>query len=345
MLKCSKCSYETTRRFDLRRHLNRKTSCTRVNTNTDSSNSASKTSRNVKEISQNVKKNAKNSQNVKENSQNVKETMYRCDKCDKRLKNKYSYRNHLAICNGVRRNVCPVCCRQFNTRQAKHYHVRNIVCKPATPEAPSPPEEPPSVVYNTTNNVTTNIDNSRNVTININFGEEILERLCKEPDYLNRMENAVRLGKYALPQHISDIFFNTSFPMNNTIVKTRHNDRFVKIKTGEDQWDLRAMDDVYKVITEKMESYMTPYFLHVEKQMEKIYDSDRNKFKRLTRSIREFGHKVLWLDWKCDDIRQIGVELNEPYCEHERHRRIQEMKNLLLEHLYDKTRECLSFAT
>jgi hypothetical protein len=50
----------------------------------------------------------------------------------------------------------------------------------------------------------------------------------------------------------------------------------------------------------------------------------------------------LWLDWKCDDIRQIGVELKEPYCENERRRRIQEMKNMLLAHIYDKTRELLS---
>ena len=201
-----------------------------------------------------------------------------------------------------------------------------------------------SIINNTTNinnTVNNNIDNSQNVNIHLNFGEEALEKLCNQPDYLKRMEEIVRLGKYALPQHISDIYFNDSFPMNNTIMKTRHNDRFVKIKTGENEWNLRAMDDVYKTLTERMESYMTPYFAHVEKQMERIYDEDRLKFKQMTRSIREFGHKVLWLDWKCDDIRQIGVELNDPYCENERHRRIQEMKTLLLEHVYDKTKEML----
>jgi hypothetical protein len=56
----------------------------------------------------------------------------------------------------------------------------------------------------------------------------------------------------------------------------------------------------------------------------KIYDEDQQKFKRLTGSIREFG-----------------VELNDPYCENERHRRIQEMKPLLLEHIYEKTKEIL----
>ena len=73
----------------------------------------------------------------------------------------------------------------------------------------------------------------------------------------------------------------------------------------------------------------------------KIYDEDQQKIKRLTESIREFGHKVLWLDWNCKDISQIGVELNDPYCENERPRRIQEMKPLLLEHIYEKTKEIL----
>ena len=206
----------------------------------------------------------------------------------------------------------------------------------------SPPEQTRSSIGTFNCSITNNnIDNSQNVNIHINFGQEALEKLCAHPDYLKRMEEVVRLGKYAIPQHLSDIYFNDSFPMNRTIQKTRHNDRFVKVKTGENKWDLRAVDDVYTSITQRMESYMTPYFLHVEKQMEKIYDEDQAKFKRLTRSIREFGHKVLWLDWKCDDIRQIGVELNDPYCENERARRIQEMKSLLLEHMYDKTREML----
>jgi hypothetical protein len=217
--------------------------------------------------------------------------------------------------------------------------MRTVNCIPPRP----PPEAvslSTSIVNNTTNHIT--IDNSQNVNITLNFGEETLENLCNHPDYLKRMEEIVRLGKYALPQHISDIYFNDLFPMNKTILKIRRNDRFVKIKTGEDRWDVRVVDDVYKTLTERMESYMTPYFMHVEKQMEKIYDNDPVKFRRMTRSIREFGHKVLWLDWKCEDIRQIGVELNDPYCENERARRIQEMKALLLEHIYDKTREVLA---
>jgi hypothetical protein len=51
----------------------------------------------------------------------------------------------------------------------------------------------------------------------------------------------------------------------------------VKIKTGENEWNLRAMDDVYKSLTQRMESYMNPYFKHVERQMEKKYTTKTNK--------------------------------------------------------------------
>ena len=202
----------------------------------------------------------------------------------------------------------------------------------------------PSFVVNNTTNVQNNhctVNNNIVVNNHIVFGKEALERLCDEPNYTKRMEELVRLGKYAIPQQINDIFFNDQLPMNNTIMKTRHNDRFVKIKTGEDSWDIRAIDDVYGGLMVRMERYMSPYFKDVEQRMEKVYDEDPQKFRQLTKDIRNFGHRVLWLDWKCEDIRRIGVDLNEPYCETERDRCIREMKSMLLEHIYDKTCDML----
>ena len=316
MYQCDKCNYTTKRLFDLNRHKTRKKKC-----NVDSNLSL------------------KNNPVVQDQKTFEEQDMSAyCEKCKKSFSCKKSFNRHFQNCRGVESNVCDRCFKRFATTKGRAMHNRKVDCKPPTMKTNS------STVSSITNN-TTNINNydySNHLNIHINFGEETLEKLCAEPNYLKRMEEIVRLGKYAIPQQISDIYFNNSFPMNNTIIKTRHNDRFVKIKTGENEWNLRAVDDVYKTLTERMESYMNPYFKHVEKQMEKIYDEDRAKFRRLTRSIREFGHKVLWLDWKCDDIRQIGVELNDPYCEIERHRRIQEMKMLLLEHVYDKTREMLS---
>ena len=361
MYKCERCPYSSTRRLDLRRHLARKTPCSNVLLTETGVNFEERHSQGNATTPQNVEPKStvgepkstvfeQKSQNFEPKSTvgepkstvgEPKSTVLRnyCDRCKKQFCNRSSYNRHVSNnrCKGIEHTVCKICFKRFNSNRARYIHNRNVKCGP-----------PPSFAETTApviNNInTTNIDNSQNVNIHINFGQEALEKLCAHPDYLKRMEEVVRLGKYAIPQHLSDIYFNDSFPMNRTIQKTRHNDRFVKVKTGENKWDLRAVDDVYTSITQRMESYMTPYFLHVEKQMEKIYDEDQAKFKRLTRSIREFGHKVLWLDWKCDDIRQIGVELNDPYCENERARRIQEMKSLLLEHMYDKTREMLSLA-
>jgi len=263
-----------------------------------------------------------------------------CTNCKTKLSSKQSYDRHQAVCRGVEKNVCIICLKVFSSRQSRTQHMRTVKCfKPIVPVG-SPSKQ--TVMNQKASIINNTVDNSKTLNITLNFGEEALEKMCNEPEYLTRMEQLVRLGKYALPQHISDIYFNDSFPLNNTIQKTRHKDKFVKIKTGDNEWNLRAMDDVYKTLTDRMESYMTPYFAYMEHQMERVYDEDRVKFKQMTKNIREFGHKVLWLDWKCDDIRQIGVELKEPYCENERQRRIQEMKNMLLEHIYDKTRELLS---
>ena len=351
MYKCKHCSYTSRRAFDLRRHERRKTPCSPNLANTNTTNAVEAEGQNVIPEGQNVIPEGQNvipgGQNVIPEGQNVipndyidtQSTNY-CDKCKKTFSCKKSFNRHYHVCRGVESTVCNHCLKRFSTYKGRLIHNKKVQCIAPIMVSEQPSSSQKVFVNNTTNN-NINIDNSQNINITLNFGEEALEKLCNQPDYLKRMEEIVRLGKYALPQHLSDIYFNDSFPMNNTIMKTRHNDRFVKIKTGDNQWNLRAMDDVYKSLTQRMESYMNPYFKHVERQMEKIYDEDQQKFKRLTRNIREFGHKVLWLDWKCDDIRQIGVELNDPYCENERHRRIQEMKTLLLEHVYDKTKEML----
>ena len=365
---CPTCSYTSHRPFDLRRHLRRKIPCNLLNSNIHTTNRAHYNDKDISNAVQGDFDTAHDDSDTAQSDSNRTLSNYnttpsnynittessvlqtkqtQCQHCKKKFSNHSNYKSHVRNnkCRGCEPEVCKICLKRFKSTTARATHNRRVVCRP--PPASPPPESSnaPQIINNTTNNInntTNNIDNSQNVNITLNFGQEALEKLCSHPDYMKRMEELVRLGKYALPQQISDIYFNELFPMNNTIQKSRHNDRFVKIKTGDNEWNLRAMDDVYKTLTERMESYMTPYFSHVEKQMEKIYDEDQSKFKRLTRSIREFGHKVLWLDWKCEDIRQIGVELNDPYCENERHRRIQEMKSLLLEHIYERTREMLS---
>ena len=222
--------------------------------------------------------------------------------------------------------------------------MRKVQCSPPHPSVPPPSESvAPTSVCNQTANVINNNKINNNIVVNNNvvFGKEMLEQLCSEPNYTKRMEELVRLGKYAIPQQINDIFFNEEHPMNQTIMKPRHNDRFVKVKTSDNSWDIRAIDDVYSGLMKRMEGYMSPYFKDVEQRMETVYDEDPQKFRQLTRDIRAFGHRVLWLDWSCEDIRQIGVELNEPYCENEKDRCIKEMKSMMLEHIYDKTCDML----
>ena len=353
MHKCERCGYISKRAFDLLRHKSRKTPCSTRNGDEGMSQNGIIESQNGTIGSQNG---TIESQNGTIESQNG----IKCVNCTQLLSCYKSFKRHQPVCRQIPINVCAICKKEFASRKTRSAHMRSAKCTPPPPPPPSDATPSSSAVgpssvtnnNNITNNndnrqITTNTDsfnttNNNSVNIHLNFGEEALEKLCSRPEYMDRMRELIQLGKYALPQQISDIYFNDEFPMNNTIMKQRHNDRFVKIKTGENEWNLRAIDDVYATLTNKMESYMQPYFKEVEKRMERIYDEDRVRFKQLTRSVREFGHKVLWLDWQCEDIRQIGVDLNDPYCETERKRRIQEMKSVLLEHIYDKTREHLA---
>ena len=354
MYRCQRCDYSSTRRYDLRRHERRKIPCVSKQAEAPSiveTQNVSPSGQIVSPSEQNVSPSGQNvspsGQNVSPTGQNVSPTgqnVFQCERCKKAFSSIKSLKRHNISCKGVDALTCPRCFKTFNTRKGKHKHLINVNCIQKNLQNNS--DVSGQHITNNTNVLhTTNVHNDHctvNNNITIKFGEECLEKLIANPDYFKRMEESMRLGKYAIPQHMNDIFFNESFPMNNTIMKSRHNDRFVKIKTGNDQCDTRVVDDVYKSLINKMESYMHPYFSYMEKRMETIYDDDPAKFRRMTRSIREYGHKVLWLDWNCEDIRQIGVDLNDPYCETERQRRIQEMKSLLLEHIYDKTREVLA---
>ena len=371
---CNRCGYKSARAYDLLRHENRKTQCVVNTTGNDNAMVATTEGKKFGDTGKKFGDAGKKFDDtgkkfdamcsIDANVASHETTLY-CTGCNRFFLTKKYYEYHVSNnCKGHSSTSCAICRKEFTSVKGRWAHNKNVKCQPPPPPpsdaTPSSSAVGPSSVTNTINNnnnnitnnndnrhITTNTDsfnttNNNSVNIHLNFGEEALEKLCSRPEYMDRMRELIQLGKYALPQQISDIYFNDEFPMNNTIMKQRHNDRFVKIKTGENEWNLRAIDDVYTTLTNKMESYMQPYFKEVEKRMERIYDEDRVRFKQLTRSVREFGHKVLWLDWQCEDIRHIGVNLNDPYCDTERKRRIQEMKAVLLEHIYDKTREHLS---
>ncbi len=359
---CQKCDYFSSRSGDLRRHQNRKTPCSSIMKeniqNTKETQNLSNDHANSSNDHANSSNDHANSSNGHVESKNIhaegynihaevkEKTSINCDKCDKTFASKYSLKTHIKKhCEGVKSNVCPRCLKTFNSRKGRNNHVRLVKCFNVSTTTQNSHQL--FINNNTTNITNVHNDHCTNNTFVINnhnhivFGKEVLDRLCKEPNYTKRMEELVRLGKYAIPQQMNDIFFNEQLPMNKTIMKTRHNDRFVKIKTGEDSWDIRAIDDIYGGLMVRMEKYMSPYFRDVEQRMEKVYDEDPKKFRKLTKDIRNFGHRVLWLDWNCDDIRRIGVVLNESYCENERERCIREMKSMLLEQIYDKTCDML----
>ena len=103
---CELCGYETNRKYNLKLHKDKGTSCEkrhkRLNNNT--------TCQNVKGACQNVK------------------VEFSCEKCNKILLNKRNLDRHMKSCKGVDSLQCPTCKKNFNTRQSKNEHIKNVKC-------------------------------------------------------------------------------------------------------------------------------------------------------------------------------------------------------------------------
>jgi len=213
MYKCKHCSYTSRRAFDLRRHENRKTPCfsekKHKHSNSDLRNIQTSSPQNGVDIPQNEVDIPQNEVDIPQNGVDIPQngvdipqngvdipqkqpSTFECSKCKKHLSSKWSLERHKNRCKQVQSNVCPICRKVFSSRDVRNKHMKNVKCTPPPP----PPGSSSNASLNCTINNTSNnntIDNSHNINITLNFGQETLENLCSQPDYLKRMEEVVRL--------------------------------------------------------------------------------------------------------------------------------------------------------
>ena len=193
MFICETCGYSTKIKCNLAKHLNRKTKCGPENVTFEPENVTFK--------SENV---TFESENVTFNPENVTSKRYRMDKANPLM--------------------CVHCTSLFKHRSNKCRHQKT--CK-LNPENMPPPPPPVVVEHHTTinnnNNITNNnIDNSNNVTININnFGDENVDYLLSHGGVDDpRIRSAL--------QHLRDtmllVYFNQDHPENQTVRKLKKKD-------------------------------------------------------------------------------------------------------------------------
>jgi hypothetical protein len=117
---------------------------------------------------------------------------FKCLNCNKVFSTKHGLDYHASICNGLSKLQCEICCKFFSSKYGKYQHKRNVLCypPPPPPENESPDnllivKESETIVptMNHSQNNSQNTTNSNNNTVNNNiinfnsFGDEGIEQL------------------------------------------------------------------------------------------------------------------------------------------------------------------------
>ena len=264
-------------------------------------------------------------------------------------------RTHEKNCEGVvDPKQCKVCLKVFTTTRGRWRHNKNVKCSP-------PPSAPSSSSSTTINNITNNTNNTNcnNTTNNItnntlnnfyNITDEHIDMIVDkigEKEYFRSAMNNITLGKYALPRTAATIYHNKDHPDLQTIRKERRNDNLVDVHVGENEWEKRVFNDVFKVIVRRVEEYYSKYFQHIDQKYKDV-PVGSVRWKQLMRPIKTFGNSMLWYEgFHGDTIEGMGIELNypdddDPDIEREREKRNKEMENLICERIYKETKGILA---
>ena len=274
---CMICNYTSRRKVDLERHQRRKVPCTSENyMSYRVQNELHEVQQNINVIEQNINAVEQNINAVEQNINVVEQNInvveqninvgraysktFRCNRCGRHCSSSQRLKSHEDKCDGLDKKQCKVCLKLFKSNQGKYQHTLYVKCVP--------PGNATNIHNTTINDNSTNITNNNQqyITNNIRlcFGNEMLEKLCKEDGYMKRIEEYVKLLKYALPKALEDVYFNENHPNNQTIKKDRRNDNLVSIHVGENRWEKRYAKDMITTTLEKLHDYMEKYIEDVK---------------------------------------------------------------------------------
>ena len=346
--KCQHCNYNTIRPDHIRRHEDKKRKCYdkfKVN-HVQTEDPVKHADDPVKHAEDPVKhaedpvkhaedpvKHAEDPVKHAENSVNYiedKTRAYSCAKCYKMFTRKDHMMVHQRKCDGQIKNQCEICLKVFSTVDGRVKHNKYVKCKRFHVNTESP--HVLNITNNTTHtNITNNITHTTNNTIQLNFGKECLTGLCNEPDYRSKIIENINCGKYALIRSLDEIYFNDKYPNNHTLKKERRNDKIVEILVNG-IWEKRLIEDVFQPISDTIQEYHRGFFQSIA--------SDNEMLKKNKMMLRTFGHQMLWYGWKMAVFGGFGDSLNtlENDDDDLQKKKLRDMKNLLMEKIYDRSR-------
>ncbi len=266
MFSCEQCSYTTSRKYNLTRHLNKKKNCTRFQKSVNPEDAVLDT--------------------LVYPSVNPVCTLSGTDGYpSKPLSNNSRYQ-------------CEICMKCFTSRHGKYKHKKNVYCK-APPPPPSSCNIPVSTKLSTitsqeiiskstssqclpssqfsminnngndnrmylehsNNNSIQNaehINNDNSVNINI-FGKESLEYIENDPGIIQRLKNYSKKRVYGLRDIQNEIYFNQKHPENFTIIKPEKYGSDVLIRNDDGEFEFREFEDVKDEMKQMIEKYISIY--------------------------------------------------------------------------------------
>ena len=248
MIKCPNCPYETTRAFDLKRHLAKRKSCAPVNL-IYNSNVELDTSNPVNSDS-----------NVAGGMVGDSTNAPSCQLCGKSFSRKQTLLAHQQKCNGLSKLQCTTCLKVFSTRFGKYKHIKNVKCQPISQN------------INNDNSVTNmNIDNSihttnnttNNITVNlVHFGNENVQHLLEDTAFMDRVLKIAGAAKTAddkakvAPMIVQRVHFDPEHPENQTIKLTTQRGMYqAKVHTANG-WERTRWEEAIDKVNGKANAYL-----------------------------------------------------------------------------------------
>ena len=288
---CDHCPYETDKKANYLRHINRKFRCYRVDPSVDP---------NASEVTLDASEVTLDASEVTPNASEVTLTLasnLACDKCKRIFSRKNILYNHQLSCTGLSSLQCEICHKTFTCKQHKYRHKRNVACHPPPSQPDSEPSENKndetnersllpvndnqdcritnnnsnndnsqthntntnnSHSHNTNNSHNTNTNNINIKVENNNFsynylGNEDVSYIANKPNVLQTLKSYGKKGIYGVGDIINSIICNPEHPENSTLLKPKEygTDVLVRDCNDSNKLEFRDISDAMETIKNK----------------------------------------------------------------------------------------------